>query len=75
MQENDKEQMPKINRQDWDAEKLADESVNQPSDEMMRQILRGDEADGNADDRDIAGSADSNETPQGREENKQNQNF
>ena len=72
MQENDKEQMPKINRQGWDAEKLADESTNQPSDEMMRQILRGDEADGNADDRDIAGSANSNETPQGREKNKQN---
>ncbi len=37
---------------------------------MIRQILRAGENGEKADDRDVVGSADTNETPQGREEAK-----
>ena len=37
---------------------------------IQRQTLRGDETKGNPDNRDHAGSADSKDTPQGREESK-----
>ncbi len=70
MQENDDKQFAKTEREGWNAEKLSEEGVNQMPDETMRQILRGDETGEEADDRDIAGSADGNETPQGREEAK-----
>ncbi len=71
MQENDNKQFSESERDGWDAEKLSEEAVNQMPDDMMRQILRGGETGENADDLDIAGSADKNETPQGREEAKQ----
>ena len=51
-------------------EELVEESANQPADETLRQVLRGDESKGDADERDIVGSADGGETPQGREEAK-----
>jgi hypothetical protein len=70
MQENDDKQFSETEREGWNAEKLAEESVNQMPDEMMRQILRADENDEKADSRDVVGSADRNETPQGREEAK-----
>lgn len=71
MQKQDEENIPNIERQGWNAEKIAKEAANQQPDEITRNILRGDESKGNPDERDIAGSAESGETPQGREERKQ----
>jgi hypothetical protein len=70
MQENDDKQFSETGREGWSAEKLAEEGVNQMPDEMMRQILRGDEDGEKADDRDVVGTVNRNETPQGREEAK-----
>jgi len=57
-------------REDWDIKKLADEASQKDEDEIQRQTLRGDETEGNPDNRDNAGSVESDETPQGREEAK-----
>ena len=57
-------------REGWDSKKLADEASQKDGDEIQRQILRGDESKGNADERDVVGSIDKNETPHGREEAK-----
>ena len=65
--------VPDIKREDWDVERLANESANKPTDEIVREVLRGDEAKGNPDTRDIVGSVDSKDTPQGREETKKNE--
>lgn len=62
--------MPEVERQDWSVEKLTDESANKPADETLREVLRGDESEGDADERDVAGASDSINTPQGREEAK-----
>jgi hypothetical protein len=70
MQENDEKGFAEPEREGWNAEKVSEEGVNQMPDEMMRQILRADENDETADERDVVGSADRNETPQGREEAK-----
>lgn len=73
MQKNNEQQFPEESRRDgWDAEKVSKEAVNQSPDETVRQMLRGDETEGEADNRDIAGSPDKTETPQGREEAKPN---
>ncbi len=68
MQKQNEEKMPDVSRQNWSAEKLAEESANEQPDEILRKVLRGNEEKGNADQRDIAGSANSDETPRGREE-------
>lgn len=70
MQENDDSQLSDTEREGWNAEKLSEEAVNQMPDEIMRQILREDETSEDVDDQDVAGGADRNETPQGREEAK-----
>ncbi len=70
---NDQEKVPNVNRQGWNVQEVAEESVNQSSDEITRQVLRGDEAKGDADERDIVGGVDSNDTPHGREEAKKNE--
>lgn len=70
MPEKDDQQFSKTEREDWSAEKISEESTNLSPDEIERQMLRGDETEGNADDRDIAGSANSNETPGARERSK-----
>lgn len=70
MQKQNEEEMPDVSRQNWSVEKLAEEGANEQADEILRKVLRGNEAKGNADKRDVAGSVDSDETPQGREENK-----
>jgi len=57
-------------REGWDVEKLGDEASQKDTDEIQRQTLRGDETKGDANERDIAGSPDRNETWQGREEAK-----
>lgn len=64
------EQFPDVEKQDWDAEQVAEESANKPSDEIVREMLRGDETKGNPDDRDVAGGVESADTPHGREETK-----
>lgn len=70
MQNDDKENVPNIEKQGWQSEEIVEQASGQQSDEITRQILRGDETKGNADERDIAGSVSSDETPQGREETK-----
>ena len=70
MQNEDKENIPNIEKQGWQSKEIVEEAANQQSDEITREILRGDETKGNADERDIAGSVSSNETPHGREETK-----
>lgn len=70
MQKQDKEKIPNANRENWNVTELAEQSANEESDETMRKVLRGNEEKGNPDDRDVAGAANSDETPQGREENK-----
>lgn len=70
MRKKESQNMPDVNREEWNVEQLHEGGVNELSDEMLRRTLRGDEEKGNPDDRDIVGSADSNETPQGREEAK-----
>jgi len=62
---------PDIERDEWNAEEIAEQSVNQMPDESLRQILRGDETDKpGADAADIIGGSKSIDTPQGREEAK-----
>ncbi len=70
MPENDDKRFSETRREDCSAEEIARESTNQPPDEIQRQMLRGDETKGDADKRDVAGSVSSSETPQGREETK-----
>ena len=65
-----KEKVPNIKREGWDIQKLAEEATNEQPDDILRKTLRGNEKNGNGDELDIAGSVDSSETPQGREENK-----
>lgn len=64
------EQFPDVERQNWDAERVSEESANKPSDDIVREMLRGDESKGNPDDRDVAGGVESADTPHGREETK-----
>ncbi len=64
------EQFPDVEKQDWDAEQISEESTNRPADEIVREMLRGDESEGNPDDRDVVGGVESADTPHGREETK-----
>ena len=57
-------------RENWDVQKLGNEASQKSTDEIQRETLRGDETEGDADDRDIVGNVDRNETWQGREEAK-----
>lgn len=70
MQEQDKKEFANTEREGWKAKDVSKEGVNQMPDETMRQILRGGKSGENGDDHDVVGSADKNETPQGREEAK-----
>jgi hypothetical protein len=70
MTQERKKDIPNVERQGWKAEKLVEEGANKDSDETVRQILRGDETKGNPDQRDVAGSPKSIDTPHGREEEK-----
>src|SRR5687767_10643212 len=51
-------------------EDITDEASHRDADGVLRQTLRGDETKGDVDKRDIAGAADVKDTPQGREETK-----
>jgi hypothetical protein len=70
----DQEKVPDIKREGWNVEQISEESTNKPADEITREMLRGDEAKGDADRRDVVGGVNSNETPQGREEAKKDEN-
>ena len=70
MQNKDNEKMPNVNRDNWNVKELSEQSVNEQPDETLRKVLRGDEAEGDANERDVAGNVGDNETPQGREESK-----
>jgi hypothetical protein len=70
MQNDDQENIPNIEKQGWQSKELVEEAANRQSDEITREILRGDETKGEPDERDIAGNVSTNETPQGREETK-----
>jgi hypothetical protein len=58
------------NKEGWELQQVAKEASQKDEDEIQRQTLRGDESKGNPDNRDNAGSVKPNETPQGREEAK-----
>ena len=60
----------KENREGWSVQELADEASQKNVDEIQRETLRGDETEGDPDERDIAGNVDRSETWQGREEAK-----
>ena len=67
---NDTDNFPPTKRDDFDAQEISDQSVNQMSDEILRQMRRGDESAGGkekADDRDIVGGSATIDTPEGRE--------
>lgn len=52
---------------------ITDEASHRDADGILRQTLRGDESKGDADKRDVVGSTEFKDTPQGREETKQDQ--
>ena len=70
MQKQDEEKIPDVERENWETEDLVEESSGESADETVRKVLRGNEAQGDADERDVTGAVDSDETPQGSEENK-----
>ncbi len=72
MQKDDKEKIENVDREDWNAEKVAEEATNKEDDEIMRQMLRGDETKGNPDERDVAGGPDVKNTAYGSKEAKKN---
>ena len=57
-------------RDEWDVKNLSDEASQIDENEIQRHLLRGDETDGDPNERDIAGKSESKDTPQGREEAK-----
>ena len=64
--------MQETNREGWNSEQIAAEASGKDEDEIQREMKRGGATGEAADERDVAGSVDSDETPQGREENKNN---
>ncbi len=68
MKKQNEEKIPNVEREDWEAEEIVKESSNEESDEVVRKFLRGNESEGDPDQRDIIPSPDSNDTPQGRKE-------
>jgi hypothetical protein len=58
------------NRDELTISEIAEESAYEGESEMKRRVLRGDETEGDADERDVAGSVESKDTWQGREEAK-----
>ena len=57
-------------RDGWTVKELSDEGSQIDEDEIQRQLRRANETVGDADERDVAGSSASKDTPQGREEAK-----
>ncbi|MEJ7862973.1 MAG: hypothetical protein WKF90_15190 [Pyrinomonadaceae bacterium] len=59
-----------VQRQGWRIEQLNEQSVNKPSDEMMRKVLRSDKTMENANERDMVGDVKTIDILQEREEAK-----
>ncbi|MBA3334731.1 MAG: hypothetical protein H0T08_03890 [Acidobacteria bacterium] len=59
-----------VQRQGWSIEQLNEQSVNKPSDEMMRKVLRSDKTMENANERDMVGDVKTIDILQEREEAK-----
>lgn len=70
MRKEEIKNMADVKRQEWEAKKIAEEATNMPEDEVLREMLRGDETEGDPDDRDVAGSPEFKDTAYGREEAK-----
>lgn len=70
-EERIREEVPPVKREGWSAEKVSEEASNKEPDEIYRQMKRGDETEGDADERDVAGAPKIGETPYEREETKQ----
>lgn len=51
---------------------IAEQAAGEEADDILRKIKRGDETEGDPDERDMAGAPDSIDTAHGREEAKQN---
>lgn len=68
MQKKNQEENSNVEREGWKAEEIAEEAANKESDEITRQMLRGDESKGDPDERDVAGGVDADETPHGNKE-------
>ncbi len=64
------EGMTNANDETVSIKEINEESTNKPSDETMREVLRGEESKGDANERDVVGAVESIDTPQGREEAK-----
>lgn len=52
----------------WQSDELSEEASLTNEDEIRRRILRGDETEGDPDERDDAGAVEIDETPRGKEE-------
>jgi len=72
MKKKGQDNTPNVKRENWKVKEISEEGSNEMNDEVLRKTLRGDDR-GDADGRDIVGSVDSSETPQGREEAKKDQ--
>lgn len=59
-----------VKRDGWNAGDVSDEASLKSDDEIRREFQRGDESMGEPDKRDAAGTVDNDDTPQGREEKK-----
>jgi hypothetical protein len=70
MQKKENHNIPEVNGEEWSVRELHQQSSNELPDETLRKTARGDEEQGNPDNRDVVGNVNSNETPQGREEAK-----
>lgn len=68
MQEEKDKDFPNVEVEGWKAEELAEEATNKEPDEITRQMLRGDETEGDPDERDVVGTIPSGETPHGYRE-------
>lgn len=71
-QNKSKDEQANGERDGWTAEELSKQASQQDEDEIQRQLKRGGERQDDANDRDDAGTSASKDTPQGREEAKNN---
>lgn len=57
-------------REGWSPEEIAEQGSKIDETEVQRQMRRGDETKGDPDERDVAGTVESEDAPHGREETK-----
>lgn len=70
MQKKENHNIPDASGEEWSVRELHQQSSNELPDETLRKTARGDEEQGNSDNQDVVGNVNPNETPQGREEAK-----